>query len=123
MLALLALLALLMVQVVTGLVADDEIATTGSLNRFVSNATGLAATSWHKNVGLWLIVALVALHLCAIAFYRWRGTNLVTPMLTGDKTLAGDVPPSADKWRTRLLALLLLALCLAGAGWIARQGG
>ena len=119
----LAMLALLAVQGATGLVADDEIATTGPLNKFVASATGLAATSWHRDTGQWLLAALVALHLGAIAYHRWRGHNLITPMLTGDKALDAAVPASSDTGRHRLLALLLLALFAAGAVWIARQGG
>jgi cytochrome b len=121
-LSVLAMIALLALQVATGLVVDDEIATTGPLNKFVSNTTALAATSWHKGWGQWILVALVGLHVAAIAFYRWRGTDLVRPMLTGDKHLPAGVPPSADSWQTRLLALLLLAFCAAGAGWIAWLG-
>jgi cytochrome b len=118
-----ALLAVLMAQVGTGLLADDEIATTGPLNKFVANATGLLATGWHKGYGLWLLMALVALHLSAIAYYRWRGVNLVRPMLTGDKALPPGVPASRDTWATRLLALAVLAACVAAAGWVWRQGG
>ena len=46
-----ALLAVLALQVATGLVADDEVATVGPLNRFVEVATGLKATAWHERVG------------------------------------------------------------------------
>ena len=118
----LALLGLLMLQVGTGLLADDEISSTGPLNKYVANATGLLATGWHKNVGQWLLLALVALHLGAIIFYRWRGQNLVTPMITGDKALPPGVPASRDSAGTRLLALAVLAGCVAAAGWIWRQG-
>ncbi len=119
----LAMLALLMLQVATGLVADDEIATTGPLNKFVSTATGLAASAWHTGWGQWGLVALVVLHLAAIGFYRWRGVNLVKPMIGGDKLLAGDVPPSTDSVATRILALVLFVLCGAAALWINRLGG
>jgi len=108
--------------VATGLLADDEIATTGPLNKYVANATGLLATGWHKGYGQWLLLALVGLHLAAIAFYRWRGSNLVLPMLTGDKALPADVPASRDTAATRLLALVVLAGCVALAGWVWRQG-
>jgi cytochrome b len=64
-----AMLLVLAAQVGTGLFADDEIAFTGPLNRFVSNATGLAATWYHKAVGQWLLIGLVVLHLAAIAWY------------------------------------------------------
>ena len=118
-----ALLVVLMAQVATGLLADDEISTTGPLNKYVANATGLLATGWHKNYGQWLLLALVALHLGAIAFYRWRGVDLVTPMITGDKALPPGVPASRDSACTRLLAGVVLAAGLAAAGWIWRQGG
>ena len=120
-LSVLAMFAMLALQVATGLVADDEIATTGPLNKFVANTTASAATGWHQGRGQWILLALVGLHLAAIVFYRWRGTDLVRPMITGDKRLPPGVPPSADSWRTRLLALLLLAVCAAPALWIARQ--
>lgn len=119
-----ALLAILAAQVGTGLFADDEIATTGPLNRFVASATGLALTAWHKGWGEWTVVALVLLHVAAIGWYRFgRGVDLVRPMLTGDKALAADVPASADGAGTRVLAALLLALCAAGVGWIVTLGG
>jgi cytochrome b len=65
-----ALLLLLAVQVGTGLVADDEIANQGPLNRFVSGATAGSATAWHKDYGQWILIALVVLHVAAIVFYR-----------------------------------------------------
>jgi cytochrome b len=117
-----ALIALLGVQVATGLVADDEIATTGPLNRFVASATGLAATAWHKGYGQWLLLGLVALHIVAIVVYKLRGKNLVTPMLTGDKPLPPEVPASTDSLATRALAAVVLAGTAALAVWIARLG-
>ena len=122
-LSVLALMAVLMVQVATGLVADDEVATTGPLNKLVSNAAGLAATGWHTEAGQWLLIALAALHVAAIAVYRKRGINLVVPMITGDKALPADVPPATDSWRTRAAAAVLFALCAAGAIWVGKWGG
>lgn len=118
----LAMIGILAIQVATGLVADDEIATTGPLNRFVDTATGLAATSWHRSWGQWLIVGLVLLHVAAIVTYRLRGTNLVAPMWSGDKLLPATVPASQDTLRTRVLALVLIAACAALAVWIAKLG-
>ncbi len=46
-----SVLAMLALQVPTGLVADDEIATTGPLNKLVTTATGLAASAWHTGWG------------------------------------------------------------------------
>jgi cytochrome b len=106
------LLAVLAAQVGTGLVADDEIANLGPLNRFVSSATALAATGWHKQWGQWLVMALAALHVVAILFYLLRRkTNLVRPMVAGDKLLPAGTPASADGLPQRLLALALLVAC------------
>jgi cytochrome b len=119
-----ALLGILLLQVGTGLFADDEISNAGPLVRFVSSATSSLATGWHKNFGQWLIIGLVLLHLGAIAFYRFRrGRDLVGPMLSGDKMLAGEVPASADGTSRRALALMLAALCAAIVGWIVSLGG
>ena len=123
-LSVLAMLALLVAQVATGLVADDEIANTGPLNRFVSNATALAATAWHKQWGSKLIVALVVLHVAAIVYYRARKRlDLVRPMIDGDKLLAAGMPASADGTAQRLLALAIVIACAAAAAWVASFGG
>ena len=119
-----ALLGLLAVQVATGLVADDEIASTGPLVRFVESATSLAATSWHKSWGQWLLLGLVALHVAAIVVYRLvHRRDLVTPMLVGDKLLPPDVPASADHAGRWVLALIALSLGVALALWVQAQGG
>jgi cytochrome b len=119
-----ALLGLLIVQVSTGLVADDEIANQGPLNRYVSSDTVVAATSWHKTYGQYLLITLVVLHVVAIVWYLLKKrVNLVRPMLSGDKPLPEGTPASADGPAQRGLALVLIA---AGAGlavWVARQGG
>lgn len=118
-----ALLGLLVAQVATGLVADDEIATTGPLNRFVASATGLAATAWHRGFGKSILIVLIVMHVAAIVVYWRRGRNLVRPMLGGDKTLGADVPASRDTAATRLLALVIAAAAAALAVWLARLGG
>ncbi len=118
-----ALLGVLAVQVATGLVADDEVATVGPLNRFVDMAVGLKATAWHVHVGQYLIIALVITHVGAVLYYlQAKGRNLIAPMWHGDKRLAPHTPASADGSRPRVLAAVLLALGLALAGWIARLG-
>ena len=118
-----ALLVLLALQVGTGLVADDEIANLGPLNRYVSSAIGLAATAWHGGWGQGLILALVGLHLAAIAFYTVRGHGLLGPMVGGDKPLPPGTPASADGPRARALALALLLGCAAGVAWVVSLGG
>jgi len=117
------LLTLLALQVATGLFADDEIANTGPLIKFVSGSTSLALTKWHKLFGQWLIIALVVLHVGAIVYYRTRKkVDLIGPMIHGDKALAGDVPAALDSARTRLLALVLVALCAGLVTWVIALG-
>ncbi len=112
-----ALLAVLALQVGTGLVSDDEIAFTGPLIRFVSPAWSAAATGYHKDIGQFLVLGLVLLHLLAIAFYSWvRRETLVGPMWHGDKAVPEAVPGSVDSASRRLLAAVLAALC-AAAVW------
>jgi cytochrome b len=109
-----AMLLVLLAQVGTGLFADDEISFTGPLNRFVSSSKGLAATWYHKQVGQWLVIALVVLHIAAVLYYlRRKKQNLVRPMIVGDKDLAEPAASSRDDARTRLLALVILALAAA----------
>jgi cytochrome b len=118
-----ALLALLLLQVATGLIGDDEIANVGPLNRFVATDTGLAATAWHKRYGQWIVLGLVALHVLAIGWYALaRKIDLVRPMLVGDKLLPAATPASADGPMQRLLALVIAAACAGGVWWLVRLG-
>jgi cytochrome b len=119
-----ALLVLLVVQVATGLVGDDEIATVGPLNRFVESALALRATSWHKNLGQYLIISLIVLHIAAVLFYLFKKRrNLIGPMWHGDKTaLPPGTPASADGAAQRGVALVLIAASLGLSWWIARLG-
>ncbi|MET0518764.1 MAG: cytochrome b/b6 domain-containing protein [Burkholderiaceae bacterium] len=115
-LAVLAMLAWLLMQVGSGLVADDEIMLTGPLARFVSTATSLAWTAYHKRYGQWGLYLLVGLHLTAIAYYRLRSNrrDLIAPMFSGDKRLPPAVPATRDTLATRLTALALLLASAAG---------
>jgi cytochrome b len=117
------LLLLLIAQVATGLVADDEIATTGPLNRYVSSALGLRATSWHNTLGQYLIITLVVVHIAAVLVYLFKKQrNLIAPMWHGDKRLAPGTPASADGPTQRVLAAVLMAAALGVSWWIARLG-
>ena len=114
-----AMLALLVAQVGTGLVADDEVSAAGPLTRFVSTATVHLASSWHVVVGKWTVMALVVLHVLAIAFYmRVRKLRLVKPMVWGDKLLTYTATNSRDTAGARLLALIIFAACAGFAYWI-----
>ncbi|CAN7183982.1 cytochrome b/b6 domain-containing protein [Acidovorax sp. Leaf78] len=118
------LLAVLVAQVATGLLSDDEIAFAGPLTRFVSNAVVGQATSYHKEIGQYLVIGLVVLHLLAIAFYVLvRRQRIVRPMVHGDKDLAAPAAPSRDDWASRVVALVVLAASAALAWWVSTLAG
>ncbi len=110
-----ALLFFLMVQVASGLISDDEVSFAGPLTHLVSNAYVSLATSYHADVGMWILLALVLLHLAAMVHYTRRKHRLVIAMLHGDKQLFGSVLPSRDDARSRSLALAIFTLCAAAA--------
>jgi len=117
------LLAILAAQVGTGLFADDEIATTGPLFRFASEATVRLCTRWHTTIGQWGVLGLSALHVAAVLFYRLRHQrDLIGPMLNGDKLLTADVPASVDTAGSRLLAVALFVAAFAGVLALVRLG-
>lgn len=117
-LSVIALLGLMALQVSFGLPLSDEYGVvSGPLNRLVSFDTA----EWAHGVHGWLfnaLLALIALHVAAILFYRWRGKRLVRAMVTGKNS--GYQPGTAG-----LVAVgpgrLVLSLVLAGGAtlWIA----
>ena len=113
-----AMLAALLAQVGSGLFSDDDIAFAGPLTRFVSNATVSLATNYHKNIGKWIILALVLLHIAVIVFYLSRKHNLVNAMLHGDKDLVVPVPSSRDDAFSRTGAVVTLGICAALVAWL-----
>lgn len=113
-----AMLGFLVAQVGTGLLSDDEIAFAGPLTRFVSNATVSLSTNYHKNIGKWVLLALVVLHIAAIVYYLSRKHNLVGAMLHGDKEMVVKAPSSRDDTVSRVAAVLILAVCGGVAYWV-----
>ena len=106
----LALLLALLIQVVTGLFANDDIITEGPLYMWVSKPVSDWLTRVHR-INRFLVVALVATHLSAVLFYLWgKGENLIKPMITGKKIWhGGHTPPyRAPAW--------LAATVIAGTG-------
>lgn len=105
-----AMLASIALQAVSGLFSSDDISEDGPLVARASGALVSAMTRIH-HWNRWVLLALIVLHLVAIGAYALRGTNLLAPMLSGRARIAVDRPLSfAPTW----LAVLLLALC-AGA--------
>ena len=122
-LSIFAMLLILLLQVGSGMMSDDEIAFTGPWAALVASEWVSLATSYHKTWGKALLLALVALHLLAIVFHRLRHRHpLVPAMWHGHQTVTADTPPTRDGWPQRLLALVLLIACGAGVRWLAALG-
>ena len=112
-----AVLLIVLVQVLSGMSSDDAITFTGPLAPFLPGDLVGLATDYHKDIGQWIVLALVIVHVLAIIFYAvWKKKNLTAAMVTGDKDLIASVPPSRDTLATRLAALALFVVC-ATAVW------
>lgn len=127
-LSVLALLFSIGLQALTGLFANDDIAFEGPLAKHVSNETVALLTSIHHQNEKVLII-LIIVHLCAIFYYqKFKGENLIKPMLLGDKEidpseqakyLSADLgQASKDGAWQRGLALLLLSLIAVVLGYL-----
>lgn len=111
-----AMLAILAVQAGSGLFVDDEIATQGPLAVKVSNAFVSRMSALHA-FNQWLVVGAVALHLAAIATYRWAlGAHLVGPMLHGKAALPAGA--RAPRLRSAWLAAAFVAASGAAVYWL-----
>lgn len=112
-LSVVAMLLFFGIQVALGLFSNDDIFNDGPLVKFIDKDTSDMLTGWHLR-NQWVLIALVALHVLAIAYYRIaRKKDLVRPMILGDKTLPGPVHPARDDWRVRAGALVLIVLASA----------
>lgn len=117
----LALLALLAAQVSFGLFATDtDGLESGPLSFLVSYDQSRDFADLHE-IGFNLLVAMIALHLLAILFYRLvRKRNLIAPMITGrDAQLDashGALAPAGP------LRFVVAAAAGAGAAWAANNG-
>ena len=117
-LSVIAFVLVLLAQVASGLMSDDEIAFAGPLTHLVSGAIVQTASHYHKEIGKLLLIALIALHLLAIVWHTFKGHAIVGAMVHGDKPLEQVMPASRDDWRHRLLAAVLMGLCLAISAWV-----
>jgi len=102
-----AFLAVLLGETLTGRFVANDIADEGPLSALVPASVDNAISALHAI--LWdAILAAVALHLLAILVYAVaKGHNLLLPMITGRKSLPANVP------QPRIVGLLRAAFLLA----------
>lgn len=106
------LLLCLLVQAGTGLFANDDVFTEGPLYRWVGKDTSDWLTMIHY-YNFNVLLALIGLHIAAVFYHLIRRReNLIAPMLTGRKKIAGN-PVPATKFRPGIAATLFGAAALA----------
>jgi cytochrome b len=117
-LSVVAMLLALTVQIVTGLIQlDSEDFVQGPLSHLVSFEAAEAAHEIHA-ASFDILLALIALHLAAILFFRLvLGRRLVGPMVSGRAEMKPGIAPMipAPAWRAWACAAAALAITL----WVA----
>jgi cytochrome b len=114
----LGMLAVLWVQVVTGLCANDDVMTEGPLALWAGKDRSDWLTHIH-HLNFTLIEIAVAAHVLAIIAYRiLKGHNLLSPMVTGKKRLPGTTP--APRMMHPVLGLIVFALSALGVVLLVR---
>jgi cytochrome b len=102
------MLALLCVQVGTGLCSNDDVLVEGPLAKFAGKDRSDWLTHIH-HVNFTLIEIAIALHVLSIITYRvLKGQNLLLPMITGKKRLPGAT--RAPRLMHPILALAALVV-------------
>lgn len=82
-LSVVGLLSLLLIQVLSGLFANDDIAFNGPLYALVGKDLSDRLTHLHE-LSAGILLTLVSVHILAIVYYRKiKGQNLVAPMIKG----------------------------------------
>src|SRR5690606_37228603 len=116
--------ALPILQAVSGLFASDDILFEGPLSD-TDPALSRFLNSVH-HTSEWVLIALVALHLCAIVYYSvFRRQPMIRAMVTGDlpvERLADAKMParSQDNAATATLSAIVLLVCAAFVFWLSQ---
>ena len=117
-LSIVALLVSLLVQISTGLFANDDIFTEGPLASWVTYETSRQLTAIHET-NIWILGGLIALHLSAISYYELRrGKRLILAMVTGRQPGEAGSPEAGDTMGKRLFGLALFGVTSAGVYWL-----
>ena len=109
------LIAIISLQLITGLFATDDVFTEGPLYSYVSADTGSFLTWLHK-MNFNLILALTAVHVLAVIVHALKGDKLVGAMVSGYKRVSKLEYAKLESqlvFKSLWLALILL-LIIAG---------
>ena len=115
-LSVIALLAAVCLQVGLGLFASDEDGLMqGPLARLIGFGAQERVRDLHEAM-FNVLLALIAVHVAAIIFYRARGRKLLKPMITGSAEVEpGLEPMKSGKWWA---AMACLAVAIGISRWV-----
>ncbi|PAS98239.1 MAG: hypothetical protein BSR46_12550 [Candidatus Dactylopiibacterium carminicum] len=119
-LSVIAMLASLSFQAISGLFISDGFMLEGPLYKHVSESTADWLIRAHL-FNAWIIPVLIALHIAAIVFYRlFKKDDLLSPMITGRKTLPRQFETQLSRGGHWVLGLLVFLLCAVAVWLISR---
>jgi cytochrome b len=107
--SILALLASLLIQVGTGLFANDDILTEGPLYAMVSKQISDWLTGIH-HLNQKLLIVLVLIHIAAVFYYLIaKRQNLIKPMISGNKTWQKNIDSTLGNPAIAVLLVVAVA--------------
>lgn len=117
-----ALLGVLATLIGTGLFGNDDIAFQGPLYSLIDKSTSDQLTGLHE-IAFNILLALMVLHLLAIAFYLFiKKNNLVKPMITGSKEVSKETqsqPHNVGKFRFLIATAIAVIIVWSIFGGVA----
>lgn len=107
------LLVSLLVQAGTGLFTNDDVLFDAPFAAVVGSQWSAWLTDIHK-ANFNILMALIAVHVAAVAWHEWQGERLVKAMWHGYKISRGQASHVRPLW----LALLMLVSAAGGVWWL-----
>jgi len=113
--AVLIIITMLFMQTITGLFSQDDsfFATKGPLSFLVEDTTSKQITQIHAQIWNYILVPLIALHICANLFY-WiiKKQDLIQGMITGKRTIHSNSKNPKLYFAPTLLGILAGAVAI-----------
>lgn len=123
-LAVWSLLLVLLLQVATGLLGNDDSSFNGPLAPLIPKDLSDSLTGLHHRLE-WVTLGLAGLHIVSVVFYLiFKRKDLLTPMITGWKRSALlEIDPGRGSRKGLVLAIsvAVLAVFLVSGEWIAES--
>jgi cytochrome b len=118
-LSVVALLFVILVQLGTGLFANDQIYSEGPFSDYVSERTQDLLTYIHE-INFYILLGLIGLHLAAIAYHQFKKHEpLVRAMITGHRVLkSGEIVQNPNLRFAGLIALVVAVVLAVGAWYL-----